>query len=144
MSVLLVLYFGFAGVRAIALLRSSEAIAVVMGVALIVLPLLGLWALLREIWFGYQATRLTDALDEAGELPAELADPPPGRELREIADEAFGGYREAAERDDQSWRAWLRLGLIYDAAGDRKRARSAIRQAISLNRNENRRGSSQN
>ena len=136
MSVLLVLYFGFTGIRAIALLNSSEPIAIVMGIALIVLPLLGFWALLREILFGYRATQLVDDLSRSGDLPEELVDEAPvGESVRDVADGVFPHYREAAERDETNWRAWMRLGLIYDAAGDRKRARSAIRQAISLNRN---------
>ena len=45
MSALLVLYFGFAGVRAASLLASGTPIAIAMGVALLVLPLIGVWAL---------------------------------------------------------------------------------------------------
>lgn len=137
MSVLLVLYFGFVGIRAIALLSSNEPIAIVMGLALIVLPLLGLWALIRELLFGLRATQLVDELSASGGLPEELAQDATGdQSIRNIADAAFPRYREAAELADANWRAWMRLGLIYDAAGDRKRARSAIRQAISQNRNE--------
>jgi Flp pilus assembly protein TadD len=36
------------------------------------------------------------------------------------------------EQDPASWRAWFRLGLAYDASGDRRRARGAIRRAIAL------------
>lgn len=144
MSVLLVLYFGFAGVRAFALLGSSEPIAVVMGVALLILPIIGFWALLRELAFGFRSTQLVDVLSGSGELPEELVETQTsGLPLREAADGAFSRYREAAEHDATNWRAWMRLGLVYDAAGDRKRARSAIRQAISLNRNEIRTISSQ-
>ena len=35
-----------------------------------------------------------------------------------------------ASPDD--WRAWYRLGLAYDASGDRRRAREAVRRAITL------------
>ena len=71
MSLLLVLYFGFAGMRAIALLQSGTVIAVAMGVALLVLPLIGVWALLRELLFGLRATALVDRLDGGGPLPDE-------------------------------------------------------------------------
>jgi Flp pilus assembly protein TadD len=40
--------------------------------------------------------------------------------------------REEAEADPGNWRVWYRLALAYDAAGDRTRARSAVRHAISL------------
>jgi Flp pilus assembly protein TadD len=32
------------------------------------------------------------------------------------------------------WRTWFRLGIAYDDAGDRRRAREAMRRAISLSR----------
>lgn len=142
MAAVLVLYFVLIGVRAFALLQSSNAVAIAMGVALVVLPLIGFWALGRELVFGYTATKLTDELAREDLLPEELARrAPSGRPLRDEADAAFPAYREAAEKHAESWRAWLRLGLVYDAAGDRKRARSAIRQAIELKRNEIRSGS---
>jgi Flp pilus assembly protein TadD len=50
------------------------------------------------------------------------------------ADAAFQGYADAVERDPEEWRAWLRLGLAYDASGDRRRARAAVRRAIALAR----------
>ncbi|MFF8818386.1 MULTISPECIES: hypothetical protein [Leucobacter] len=135
MSALLVLYFAFAGLKALALLGTGDAIAVLMGVALLVFPILGAWALVREIMFGFASTKLVDALAEAGELPEELVDVEVTRaEVRQVADAAFPKYREAAEAPGAGWPEFLRLGLVYDAAGDRKRARSAIRQAISLKR----------
>lgn len=136
MSLLLALYFVFAGVKSIALFASGDAVAVVMGVALLVFPLIGAWALVREIMFGFASTKLVDALADEGELPEELVGDELTRgEVRAAADAAFPRYRDAAEAAPESWRAFMRLGLMYDAAGDRKRARSAIRQAISLNRN---------
>lgn len=136
MSACLVLYFVLIGVRAVALLQSGDAVAIAMGIALIVLPLIGVWALVREIVFGFTSTKLADELSNEGLLPEELVSrTPSGRPIRDEADEAFPSYREAAEREPENWKVWMRLGLVYDAAGDRKRARSAIRQAISLNRN---------
>lgn len=135
-SALLVLYFGFAGVRAAALLQSGTAVATVMGVALIVLPLLGAWALVRELRFGAAATGLVDRLEAEGLLPDDLGEPTAsGRPDRTAADAVFPRYRAEAEAAPESWRAWARLGLVYDACGDRKRARAAIRHAISLRRN---------
>ncbi|GAB2550706.1 tetratricopeptide repeat protein [Leucobacter ruminantium] len=137
MSAVLVLYFALAGVRGIALIGSGTPIAVAMGVAMLVLPLIGAWALLRELRFGRDATRLADRLEAEGRMPDETVETlPSGRPLREEADAAFPRYREEAEADPGSWSAWMRLGIVYDAAGDRKRARAAIRQAITLERNE--------
>jgi len=137
MSALLVLYFWFTAVRAVALLTSGTPVAVTMGVALIVLPLIGVWALGRELLFGLRSTQLVDRLSAEDALPDDLGDAgPTGRPDRTVADAAFARYRAETEAAPESWRAWARLGVVYDACGDRKRARGAIRQAITLFRNE--------
>lgn len=142
MSVLLVLYFFYAGVRAIALLSSGTPVAIAMGVALLVLPIIGVWALGREIYFGMRSTALVDQLEAQDRLPDDLGEAgPTGKPSREVADAAFERYRLEVEADDQNWQTWARLGIVYDACGDRKRARAAIRTAISLERDENRRKS---
>ena len=63
---------------------------------------------------------------------------PSGRVLREDADAVFPAYRADVEAHPDDWRAWYRLGLAYDAAGDRRRARAAVRQAIRLETAERR------
>lgn len=133
MSALLVLYFVFVGIRAVALLASGSPVAVAMGVALLILPLLGIWALWRELKFGRDSTRLADRLETEGRMPEEpVAALPSGRPVREDADAAFPRYQQEVEADPTSWQAWMRLGIVYDACGDRKRARAAIREAIAL------------
>ena len=37
-----------------------------------------------------------------------------------------------APPDPANWRVWYRLALAYDAAGDRTRARAAVRHALTL------------
>lgn len=145
MAALLILYFVFAGMRAVALLFTGTPIAVAMGVALLVLPLIGVWALGRELLFGWRSTALVDRLDREGRLPDDLGEAgPTGKPERDIADAAFERYRREAEADPENWRAWGRLGIVYDACGDRTRARAAIRTAISLERNEIRRENADN
>ncbi|MGJ0203798.1 tetratricopeptide repeat protein [Leucobacter sp. gxy201] len=135
MSAMLVLYFAFAGLRGIALLASGTPVAVAMGAAMLVLPLIGAWALLRELRFGRDATRLADRLDELGQLPDDAVETlPSGRPTRDAADAVFPKYRAEVEAAPKSWAAWMRLGMVYDAAGDRKRAREAVRKAIGLER----------
>ncbi|NDC19720.1 MAG: hypothetical protein EBZ87_05570, partial [Microbacteriaceae bacterium] len=55
---------------------------------------------------------------------------PSGRANKAEALQEFQEYKDAALADENNWRKWFALGLIYDACGDRKRARSAMRQAI--------------
>lgn len=137
MSALLVLYFAFVGIRAIALLSSGTPVAIAMGVALVVLPLIGIWALTRELLFGYRSTTLIDRLAADDALPDDLGEAgPTGKADRAVADAVFDRYRTAVERDSESWQNWARLGIVYDACGDRSRARAALRTAISHARNE--------
>jgi len=135
MAVLLALYLALVLSLAVRFVTTGEPVAVAIGVALIVLPLVGFWALLRELLFGLQAERLGRLLEAEGALPEEeVPVRPSGRPEREAADALFPWYRQEAEENPQDWRVWYRLGLVYDGAGDRRRARQAIREAIRLHR----------
>lgn len=141
MTVLLLLYVVLAGHRALVLLTSAEPVAIAMGVALLVLPLLALWAIARELWFGVRAQQLGDRLDAEGGLPDDdLPVRPSGRIERDDGDALFPKYRADVEAHPDDWRAQYRLALAYDAAGDRRRARSAVRTAIRLEGAERRAG----
>ena len=134
MAVLLAVYLALVGWRAVQFVQTGEPIAGVMGVALLVLPVLAAWAIWRELQFGVRSQRLVRRLEEEGELDLGMPLRPSGRPERAAADAAFPAFRDAVESDPDSWRAWLRLGLAYDAAGDRRRARRAVRRAIELER----------
>jgi tetratricopeptide (TPR) repeat protein len=134
MAVLLAVYLALVGWRAVQFVQTGEPVAVAMGVALIVLPVLAAWAIWRELQFGVRSQRLVRRLEEEGGLDLGMPLRPSGRPERAAADDAFPAFRDAVESDPASWRAWLRLGLAYDAAGDRRRARSAVRRAIELER----------
>ena len=139
MAALLALYIVLVGQRAWLLLASGDTIAVGMGIALVVLPLIAAWALGRELWFGVRAQQLGRRLETEGGLPQDdVAVRPSGRVMREDGDAVFPRYRADAEAHPDDWRAWYRLGLAYDAAGDRRRAREAVRTAIRLETAERR------
>src|SRR4051794_39684924 len=129
----LILYFVLTGQRAVLFIASGELIGVAMGVAMLVLPLIGMWALVREIQFGVQAERLGTRLDaEGGMPPAETELTPSGRLARVDAAPLVERYESEADAAVDDWRARYRLGVVQDAAGRRKDARSSIRQAIQL------------
>jgi tetratricopeptide (TPR) repeat protein len=134
MAVLLAIYVVLVGWRAVQFVATGEPVAVAMGIALIVLPVVAAWALWREVVFGVRSQRLVRRLEAEGGLDLGIPLLPSGRPERGAADAAFPAFRAAAEAEPESWRAWLRLGLAYDAAGDRRRARSAVRRAITLER----------
>jgi hypothetical protein len=135
MVALLALYLVFAIRYGLLLIGVGEPVAVGLGVALFVLPLLAIWALVAELLFAVRAERLGVRLDAEGALPAEeLPLLPSGRLDRAAAAAVFPRYQAATEAAPDDWRAWFRLGFAYDAAGDRRRARWATRQAIQLSR----------
>ncbi len=135
----LALYILLVGQRAVLLLMSGDPVGVLMGVALVVLPLIAAWGLGRELWFGFRAEQLARRLEAEGALPAEeVAVRPSGRVVREDGDAVFPKYRGEVEKNPDDWRAWYRLALAYDAAGDRRRAREAVRRAIRLESGERR------
>ncbi|GGH46426.1 hypothetical protein [Microbacterium album] len=131
MAVLLALYIVLVGFRAVQLVATGEPVAVAMGAALIVLPMIATWALCRELWFGVRAEQLARRLETEGGVPDEVvATTPSGRISRADGDAVFPRYRAEVEAQPEDWRAWFRLSLAYDAAGDRRRARAAVREAI--------------
>ncbi len=135
MAVMLALYIALVAQRGWLLLTSGDPVGIAMGVALFALPVVAAWGLGRELWFGVRAEQVGRRLEAEGGLPTETVSVrPSGRPLREEADALFPRYRAEVEAAPDDWRAWYRLGLAYDAAGDRRRARSAVRRAIALER----------
>jgi hypothetical protein len=103
----------------------------VLGLAVLVLPLVGAWVVIAEVRFGLATQRLARRLDAEGAPPEpQLPRHPSGRVDRAAADELFVARRHAVEADPADWRQWYRLALAYDLAGDRRRARAAMRTAI--------------
>lgn len=139
MAVLLAVYLVLVANRAIMLMATGVPVAVSMGIALMVLPLIAAWALAQELLFGVRSQELVRVLENEGGLPADnLPTRPSGRPIREAADEMFPKYKDEVDVAPTSWRAWYRLGLAYDASGDRRRARQAIRCAIQLHQSDRR------
>ncbi len=135
--VVLVFYALVIGRKGVALLGVGSPVAAGLGVALLVLPMLGLVLVWREVEFGRRTARLGALLSSEGGLPVDdLPRRPSGRVDREAADAAFETLRAETAADPGSWRAWYRLALAYDAAGDRGRAREAARHAVALSRAE--------
>ena len=135
MGLCLALYIVVVGQRAVLMLTTGEPIAIALGVALIVMPLIGAWALVKEMQFGFAADRLGRVLDAEGGMPvAETELTPSGRIARSDAVPLIQRYAAEAEGQPADWRARFRLGVVQDAAGRRKDARASIREAIRLSR----------
>ncbi len=131
LAVVFVAYAVLLGWRGVLLIGTGDPVAVVLGLAVLVIPVLGAYLVWRELQFGRRTEVLARELEAAGGLPVDdLPRRPSGRIDRAAADAAFEKYRVGAEAAPEDWRVWFRLSTAYDAAGDRRRARSTMRTAI--------------
>ena len=119
--------------QAITLLQLDIPIAKVMGLALFGLPAVGVWAIIRELKFGLRVEALSKRVREQNLWPLfDLELRPSGRPVRASAQKVFAEYAELTENNPDDWHNWFNLSLAYDAAGDSRRARSAMRNAVRL------------
>jgi hypothetical protein len=136
-TLLLVFYLVVSFQRSVLLLMDSNPAAKAIGAAYLVLPIIGAWAMIRELLFGARTEQMAKVLEAEGGLPVdELPRTPGGRIVRSAADAEFEKYRAEAEAAPGDWRSWFRLSCAYDAAGDRKRARASMRDAVKLFRGQ--------
>jgi len=129
----LVVYLVLVGWRGVLLVRTGDPVAVALGLAVLVLPVVAAVVVARELRFGVATQRMARELEADGGLPVDdLPRRPSGRVVREAADATFAGRRAEVEAAPEDWRAWYRLAVAYDDAGDRRRAREAMRYAVRL------------
>ena len=128
-------YLLFTVARSWVLIATGDPVPVALGVAVIVIPVIGAWVLYRELAFGMRTQQLGRELGAEGGLPVDdLPRTPSGRIERDAADARFAEYEQQVQSTPDDWRAWYRLAIGYDDARDRKRARAAMRRAITLHR----------
>ncbi len=132
-TALLALYVWQIAGRGVSMMRTGEPVLIAIGLGVLIIPLLVIGLIAREYWLAATVQRMADTLFAEGDLPVDdLPRSPGGRIDRSAADEAFGPYRAAVEASPESWRAWYHLAFAYDASGDRRRAREALRRASRL------------
>ena len=136
MSALVVVYLVLVADRSLALIGSGEPIGIAIGSLMLVLPAVAFWGIWMELRFGLRIEKLGKLLQSENAWPSfPFETRPSGRPTKESAELVFDDYRQKVEADEGNWRVWFALGLAYDAAGDRARARKAMRQAIALANN---------
>jgi cytochrome c-type biogenesis protein CcmH/NrfG len=130
----MLLYFVLLGRLAVAMVASGRAAAVGLGLAVLIMPVIGLWAMITTLRAGFAHQKLARLIAEDGmELDASaLPRRPSGRIQRDAADELFATVRTEVEAHPDDWRHWYRLARAYDYAGDRRRAREAMKTAVEL------------
>lgn len=135
LTALFAIYIVLIGQRAWSFVTSGSTAGVLLGVGAALIGLLCAGAVLRELRFGQVTEAMARELDAEGALPVDdLPRTAGGRVDRAAATEAFDRYRDETDRAPADWRSWFRLGCAYDAAGDRARARAALRHAGRLHR----------
>jgi hypothetical protein len=129
-----IVYFVLLGRIAVDLIGSGRPAAIGLGFALLALPVIGLWAIIATVRAGFAHQRLARIVHDDGmELDVSaLPRRPSGRIQRDAADALFGTVRDELEHDPDNWRRWYRLARAYDYAGDRGRARDAMRKAVAM------------
>ncbi len=133
MAVAAGIYMVFAAWMGYLFLTSGGLSSALLGIAVMVLPLLGLWMIWRELQFGIRVQQLAADLDERGQLPVDdLERMPSGRITRRAAEAEFESASAQVAAEPRSPAAWFRVSLAYEAGRDRKRARSAMRYALAL------------
>ena len=134
MCLALVMYFILLGRTAVLLISSGRAAAVGLGVGVLVLPAIGLWAMIATVRAGFAHQKLARLIAEEGmeldvtALPRRSS----GRIRQEAADALFETVRNELHGNPDDWRNWYRLARAYDYAGDRGRAREAMTKAVEL------------
>ncbi len=138
LTAVLVVYFVLLGQRGIYLLGTGTFVGIALGIGVLLLPVIGVVLVVFELRFGAATADLARRLAADGELPddSHLARRPSGRIERASADAYFETVRARVEADESDWRGWYELGYAYNLAGDRKRARAAMRRSIELSRSQ--------
>lgn len=137
MAACLALYVAAVAWGAVIFIGSGTVVGIGMGVATVIIAAFGGWALVREIQFGVASERLGRILDAEGGMPTSDAErSPSGRLPNDEADRLIEQYSALAQTAGNDWRAHYRLGVVFDAAGQRKNARASIRQAIDAERQQ--------
>ncbi len=134
MCVALIVYFVMLGRAALVFITSGRPAAVGLGAAVLILPVIGIWVMVATLKAGLAHQRLGRMAREEGmDLDvSELPRMPSGRINRDAADALFDTVREELESDPDNWRRWYRLARAYDYAGDRSRAREAMKKAVQM------------
>jgi hypothetical protein len=135
LTVLLGLYVWLVAARAVALLRTGAPVGIALGAGVLLLPLLGVWSIVREWRLAVDVQHMADELAAVGALRIDdLPRSPGGRIDRAAAGAEFETTRAEVEAAPDDWGSWYRLAFAYDAAGDRRRARESLRTASRLHR----------
>ena len=110
MAVAFVVYAVLVAWRGWDFVTSGDPVAIGLGVAVLMFPLLAGWLVWREISFGFHMQELGSRVSRVEERPLEAR----------IA---------VAQANPEDWEAWYWAGVGLFDAGDKKQARAALEHA---------------
>ena len=132
-TALLALFVWAIAGRVVAMVSTGEPIAIALAVGVSLTVAVGVLILFKEWQLAATVQKMSNTLAARGELLTDsLPRSPGGRIDREYADEQFDHLRSVTQESPDSWESWFQLGFGYDASGDRKHARQALRTAAKL------------
>jgi tetratricopeptide (TPR) repeat protein len=133
MAGLTIMYVVLLGQRGVLMLTQPSLIAKLLGFFILILPVFGFAFIAIELRFGVCVERLAKQVEAEDRWPIrDLPLRPSGRPEKAAAQKEFERIRQELDLAPQDWHSWFNLGLAYDACGDRKRARAAMRKALNL------------
>lgn len=129
------LYFALVAGRAFMFIATDDAVARVLGVALLVLPALGVWWLIHEWSTGTTVQRMANELERQDRLPIHDGETDARGKLTPAAQESvFEVAHRNVDAHPDDWAAWFHVAYAYEASGDRSMARKSLRHASDLYR----------
>lgn len=133
MAALTLMYILLLGQRGLLMLGEPSILAKLLGFFILVFPLFGIAFIFIELRFGLRVEKLAKQVEAEGRWPLrDLPLRPSGRPEKAAADREFERIRDELDQAPEDWHSWFNLGLAYDACGDRKRARAAMRKSLQL------------
>lgn len=120
-------YLVFAASRGLDLLKSDDPAVKGLGVAVLILPLIGTILVYREIKFGKLSYEMGQSIPETYLPTTELDD----QARKEFLESAI----EKTKSDMENWQAWYSVALGYDLLQERRLARDAMQYSVELYQN---------
>ena len=133
MGLLTLVYVALLSNTGFKLIGMESLVAKAMGALIMVFPLVAIWLTVMEFRFGSQMEKLSTKIEAEGNWPELAFDyRPSGRPTKDSAAKVFEQVAKKVAAEEGNYLNWFALGLAYDASGDRRRARAAMRRALKL------------
>lgn len=129
LTAILLVYLGFTVLRGLDFLSVDDPAVQALGIAVLILPILGAILIYREIKFGKLSYLMGQTISDNYLPTNDLTD----EQKRDYLDLAI----ERAKSQMGNWQAWYSVALAYDLLKERKLAREAMKYSVELYQDAN-------